>query len=50
MGPEYTLYVSSGPLLVRITGVAPTGDPAPDVEQVMLEVLAGIGRSARTLS
>ena len=39
VGTEYTLYVSSGRLFVRITGVAPTGDPASEVEQVMLEVL-----------
>ena len=39
-GREYTLYVSSGPLLLRVTGVAPDGDPAPDVAQVMEAWLA----------
>lgn len=42
VGTEYTLYVSFNSLLLRITGVAPSGDPAPEVEQVMLQVLAGI--------
>jgi uncharacterized protein len=41
-GTEYTLYVSHGALLVRITGVAPIGNPASDVEQVMMGVLAGM--------
>lgn len=31
-GTEYTLLVSRGPLLFRVTGVAPAGDPRPDVE------------------
>ncbi len=33
-GMEYTLYVSAGPLLFRVTGVAPFGDPRPNVEYV----------------
>jgi hypothetical protein len=34
LGAEYTLYVSQGPLLFRVTGFAATGDPQADVEQV----------------
>ena len=41
MGTEYTLYMSTGPLLFRVTGVAVDGDPEPDVEQVMLGLFAG---------
>ena len=33
-GTEHTLFMSSGPLLFRITGVAPTGDPRQDVEGI----------------
>ena len=40
-GREHTLYMSTGPLLFRVTGVAPDGDPAQDVEQVMIGLLAG---------
>lgn len=40
-GWEYTLYASRGPYLVRVTGVAPAGDPAADVAAVMADVLAG---------
>ena len=40
-GTEYTLYVSQGPLLFRVTGVAPVGTPEADVEQVMASVLHG---------
>ena len=40
-GTEYTLYMSTGSLLFRVTGVAPAGDPATDVQQVMMGVLAG---------
>lgn len=39
-GLEYTFYMSDGPLLFRVTGVAPDGDPAPEVERVMLGLLA----------
>jgi hypothetical protein len=39
-GTEYTLYVSSGPLLFAITGVAPAGDPRPDVEAIAATLLA----------
>ena len=35
IGTEYTLYLSTGPLLLRVTGVAPVGDPRPAVEGVM---------------
>ena len=38
---DHTLYMSTGPLMFRVTGVAPSGDPAADVEQVMLGLLAG---------
>jgi hypothetical protein len=30
-GTEYSLYLSAGPLLFRVTGVAPAGDPRHDV-------------------
>jgi hypothetical protein len=40
-GTEYTLYVRAGPLLFRVTGVAPAGVPASDVEQIMLGLVAG---------
>jgi hypothetical protein len=33
-GTEYTLYLSSGALLFAVTGVAPDGDPTPDVETI----------------
>lgn len=33
-GTEYTLYISSGPLLLRVTGLSPDGDPAPEVRQI----------------
>ncbi len=33
-GTEYTRYVSRGPLLFAVTGVAPDGDPRADVEAV----------------
>jgi hypothetical protein len=33
-GTEYTLYASRGPLLFRVTGVAPMGDPRSDVEAI----------------
>ena len=34
-GREYTLYASTGPLLLRVTGVAPDGDPSPEVKEIM---------------
>jgi probable HAF family extracellular repeat protein len=40
-GTEYTLYASQGPLLFRVTGVAPVGTPKADVEQVMSGLLLG---------
>jgi hypothetical protein len=33
-GTEYTLFVSDGSLLFRVTGVAPRGDPRTDVEAI----------------
>jgi hypothetical protein len=39
-GTEYTLYVSSGSRLFAITGVAPAGDPRPDVEAIAAMLLA----------
>jgi probable HAF family extracellular repeat protein len=41
-GREYTLYVSSGPLLLRVTGVAPDGDPELDVQHVMQALYADV--------
>lgn len=38
-GWEYTLYASEGPVLVRVTGVAPAGDPAANVAAVTADVL-----------
>ena len=40
-GTEYTLYASTGPLVFRVSGVAPVGDPAPDVVQVTTGLLLG---------
>jgi hypothetical protein len=37
-GTEYTLYASDGPLVYRVTGVAPQGDPRPDVEAIATAV------------
>lgn len=34
-GTEYTLFVSKGDLLFRVTGVAPVGSPQPDVESIV---------------
>lgn len=42
-GTEYTLYATSGPFLVRVTGVSPSGTPTADVEAVTQKVLAEIG-------
>ncbi len=39
-GTEYTRYVSSGPLLFAVTGVAPVGDPRSDVEQIAAALVA----------
>ncbi|MFN8592538.1 MAG: hypothetical protein U0031_13855 [Thermomicrobiales bacterium] len=33
-GEEYSLYLSDGPLLYRITGVSPSGDPQADVTRI----------------
>lgn len=35
-GTEYTLFLSNGPLLFRVTGVAPEGDPRQDVEAIAM--------------
>jgi hypothetical protein len=40
-GEEYTLYLSTGPLLFRVTGVAPVGDPRTNVEVVMTALVLG---------
>ncbi len=34
-GTEYTLFVSRGNFLFRVTGVAPSGNPQPDVESIV---------------
>ena len=39
-GTEYTRYVSRGAVLFAVTGVAPAGDPRPDVEQIVVALLA----------
>ena len=41
-GTESTVYASAGPLLVRVSGVSPSGDPTADVEAVLRQVLATI--------
>jgi hypothetical protein len=38
-GTEYSLYTSRGPLLFRVTGVAPAGDPRSDVEAIATALL-----------
>jgi hypothetical protein len=38
-GEEFTVYASRGPLLVRVTGVSPTGMPFADVLAVTQEVI-----------
>lgn len=43
-GTEYTAYVVRGPALVRITGVAPAGDPAADVAAIALAVAGPRGQ------
>ncbi|MBA2598199.1 MAG: hypothetical protein H0V00_16375, partial [Chloroflexia bacterium] len=47
-GAEYTRYVSSGPLLFAITGVAPVGDPRSDVEQIAAALVALPGQGQGT--
>jgi hypothetical protein len=39
-GTEYSRYVSRGSLLFAVTGVAPEGDPRPDVEEVAAALVA----------
>ena len=44
-GTEYSLYMSEGPLLYAVTGVAPDSgsDPRPDVEAIATSLLASTG-------
>jgi hypothetical protein len=44
-GTEYSLYLSHGPLLYAVTGVAPDSgsDPRPDVEAIATALLASTG-------
>lgn len=39
-GTEYTLYLSDGPLLFRVTGVAAAGEARPDVERLATDLAA----------
>ena len=39
-GKEFTLYVSQGPLLIRVTGVSPSGIPFINVLTVAQSILA----------
>jgi predicted metalloprotease len=39
-GTEYTLYASGGPVLVRVTGVSPSGKPVANVETVAQATLS----------
>jgi hypothetical protein len=39
-GNEFTLYASQGPLLIRVTGVSPSGIPFSDVLKVAQSILA----------
>jgi hypothetical protein len=39
-GTEYTIYASSGPAMVRVTGVSPTGKPVANVQTVAQVTLA----------
>ncbi|MCC6312774.1 MAG: neutral zinc metallopeptidase [Thermomicrobiales bacterium] len=41
-GDEVTLYVRRGPFLIRVTGIAPNGDPMPDVAAAAQQTLARI--------
>ncbi|MBA3416397.1 MAG: neutral zinc metallopeptidase [Chloroflexia bacterium] len=38
-GTEVSIYASSGPLLIRVTGVSPSGEPTADVQAVLRQVL-----------
>jgi hypothetical protein len=42
-GAEVTLYTSRGPLLIRVTGVSPSGSPFGDVQAVAQSILAAAG-------
>jgi hypothetical protein len=42
-GQEFTLYTSSGPLLIRVTTIAPTGIPFADALQITQELIARFG-------
>lgn len=39
-GQEFTLYTSDGPLLIRVTAIAPTGIPFADVLAIAQELLS----------
>ena len=39
-GKEFTLYVSEGPLVLRVTGVSPSGIPFINVLSVAQAILA----------
>lgn len=41
-GTEYTLYATSGPFLVRVTGIAPSGTPSGGVVAVMEQILVAM--------
>jgi predicted metalloprotease len=41
-GTEYSLYVSTGDLLYRVSGIAPMGDPRPNVERIMHGMVSGV--------
>lgn len=45
-GSEYTLYASTGSRELRVTGVAPVGDPGPDVAGVTTGLWPGSGAVA----
>jgi hypothetical protein len=38
-GTEYTLYASQGPILIRVTGISPSGIPTGDVMAVAQSIL-----------
>ena len=45
-GKEFTLYVSQGPLLIRVTGVSPSGIPFINVLTVAQAILSTLPRPA----
>jgi hypothetical protein len=40
-GTEFTVYASEGPVLLRVTGISPSGIPFSDVLTVVRSILAG---------